>query len=75
MFFSFYKIIILNNEIEKGEKEDDDYINKKNVDFKRSYDFKMIFIKVCSLKVYNLFLSLNKSRFLRSSRRINDLNF
>ena len=69
MSFSSYKIIILNNEIEKSEKEGDDRINKKNVGFKRLCDFKMILIKV-----YNSFLLLNELRSLKSSKRINDFD-
>ena len=70
MFFSFYKIIILKDEIEKSEKRGDDYINKKDVNFKKLCDFKEIFSKV-----YNLSSSLNESRFLKSSKRINDFDF
>ena len=70
MSFSFYKVIISNNEIEKNEKENNDYINEKDVDFKRLYDFEMIF-----LNVYNLFLLLNELRFLKSSISVNDFDF
>ena len=79
MFFSFYKIIISNNEIEKNEKnkknkkdekKNDDRIDKKGVDFERLYDFEMIFSKV-----YNSFLSLNKLRFLKNSKKVNNFDF
>ena len=74
MSFSSYKIIILNNGIEEGEKKSDDYINKKDVDFEKSCDSKVIFIKVYNSKTYNSFSSLNELRFSRNSKRINDLN-
>ena len=68
MSFSFYKAIILNDEI---KKKDDDHIDEKNVDFKRLYDFEIVF-----LEVYKLLLSLLKgSRSSRSSKRINDFDF
>ena len=35
----------------------------------------MIFIKVYNLKVYNLFLLLNESRFSKSLKKINDFDF
>ena len=74
MSFSFYKIIISNDKIEKDEKRGDDRINEKGVDFEKSCDFEMIFIKACNLEACNSSSSLNKSRSLKNSRRVNDLN-
>ena len=64
MSFSSYKIIILNDKI---KKKDDDRINKKNVDFKKSYDFEIVFLKIYKSL---LFSSLKRSRFLRSLKKI-----
>ena len=75
MSFSPYKIIILNNEIEKNEERDDDRINKKNINFKRLCDFEIIFIKVYNLKVCNSFLLLNESKSSKSLRRVNNFDF
>ena len=71
MSFSFYKIIILNDEI---EKKSDNRIDE-NVNFKRSCDFEIIFIfEIIFLKAYrSLFSSLKKLRLLKSSKRISDL--
>ena len=69
MSFSSYKIIILNDEIEKGEKKNDNRINEKNVNFKKLYDFKNIFSKAC-----NSSSSLNKSRFSKSSTNVNNFD-
>ena len=40
MSFSFYKTIILNDEIEKNGERDDNRIDEKNVDFEKLCDFK-----------------------------------
>ena len=52
------------------KKRDNDRINEKNIDFEHLCDFKMIFSKI-----YNLFSLLNKLKFSKNLKRVNDFDF